>query len=155
MRKEIITSMALLAALTSASAKNKVIEDPSLKFSSTPVLGIDEIILGDTATTVKFSIEDTPGKTFTIASGAALYAGGQKYAYTSCSGITPDMATAVPAEGELHFTMNFKPVPSGTKTVDFKESESDKGWSIWGIHLDGKKEKVDVPAELRKATLPT
>ena len=60
MRKEIITSMALLAALTSASAKNKVIEDPSLKFSSTPVLGIDEIILGDTATTVKFSIEDTP-----------------------------------------------------------------------------------------------
>lgn len=153
MRKEIITSMALLAALTSASAKDKVIEDPSLKFSSTPVLGIDEIILGDTATTVKFSIEDTPGKTFTIASGAALYAGGQKYAYTSCSGITPDMATAVPAEGELHFTMNFKPVPSGTKTVDFKESESDKGWSIWGIHLDGKKEKVDVPAELRKQKL--
>lgn len=153
MRKEIITSMALLAALTSASAKDKVIEDPSLKFSSTPVLGIDEIILGDTATTVKFSIEDTPGKTFTIASGAALYAGGQKYAYTSCSGITPDMATAVPAEGELHFTMNFKPVPSGTKTVDFKESESDKGWNIWGIHLDGKKEKVDVPAELRKQKL--
>lgn len=153
MRKEIITSMALLAALTSVSAKDKVIENPSLKFSSTPVLGIDEVILSDTATTVKFSIEDTPGQRFGIASDATLYAGEQKYAYTSFSGITPDSTMTVPADGKMKFTMNFKPVPSGTKTVDFKESDSGVGWSIWGIHLDGKKEKVDVPAELRKQKL--
>lgn len=44
----------------------------------------------------------------------------------------------MPESGTYSFQMIFPPLPENTTTVDFSEGDVEGGFSIWGIHLDGK-----------------
>ena len=71
---------------------------------------------------------------------------------TGAEGITPDSLFWMPESGEASFTLCFEPLPSGTTSFDFIESDCEDCFKLFGIDLTGKKTfdiPDDVPESLR------
>lgn len=63
---------------------------------------------------------------------------------TGAEGITPDSLFWMPESGEASFTLCFEPLPSGTTSFDFIESDCEDCFKLFGIDLTGKK-TFDIP----------
>ena len=63
---------------------------------------------------------------------------------TGAEGITPDSLFCMPESGEASFTLCFEPLPSGTTSFDFIESDCEDCFKLFGIDLTGKK-TFDIP----------
>ena len=73
---------------------------------------------------------------------------------TGAEGITPDSLFWMPESGEASFTLRFEPLPSGTPSFDFIESDCEDCFKLFGIDLTGKKTfdtPDEVPEDLRQA----
>ena len=74
---------------------------------------------------------------------------------TGAEGITPDSLFWMPKSGRASFVLRFPPLPRGTKSFDFIESDCDDCFKIYGVDLTGKTEYPEypegLPKELRKA----
>lgn len=131
----------------------KVIEKPVSGLRNTSVLEFDKIVLTDTATILYTDAYFHPNQWIRIDSATYIQAGGKKYKITGADSIELNQEHWMPESGETHFTLYFPPVPKGTKTIDFIESDCETCFKIWDIDLTGKAKayKADLPEKVLNA----
>lgn len=123
-----------------------------IETANTNALDIAKVELTDSATILHTDAYYRPHNWIRISSESYLQAGGKRYMLTGAEGITPDSLFWMPESGEASFTLCFEPLPSGTTSFDFIESDCEDCFKLFGIDLTGKKTfdiPDDVPESLR------
>ena len=146
--------LTLLAWLASCGPNNKTVEYPLIETANTNALDIAKVELTDSATILHTDAYYRPHNWIRISSESYLQAGGKRYMLTGAEGITPDSLFWMPESGEASFTLRFEPLPSGTPSFDFIESDCEDCFKLFGIDLTGKKTfdtPDEVPEDLRQA----
>ena len=116
----------------------KIIERPVYGLQNTKTIEIAKIILTDSATILYIDAYSYPETWIRIDSATYIQADGKKYIITGADSIELNKEHWMPESGETHFTLFFPPIPKGTKTIDFIESDCDNCFKIWDIDLTGK-----------------
>lgn len=151
----ILCAAAAGALLASCTPANRVVENPLIETTNTRTLDIVKVELSDTATVLHVDAYFRPRNWIRIAKETYLQTAGEKYVLTGSEGITPDSLFWMPDSGEASFVLRFPPLPRGTKSFDFIESDCDECFKLYGIDLTGKTEYAEypegLPKELRKA----
>ena len=114
-------------------------------------LDFPKIELSDTATVLHVDAYFRPHNWIRIDAGTYLLADGQKYMLQGSEGILPDSLFWMPDSGEASFVLKFGPLPRGTKSFDFIESDCDDCFKLYGVDLTGKKEYPRYPEGLPRA----
>lgn len=144
----------LLTLLATACApQEKTVDYPLIEAANTTTIDIARVELTDSATVLYTDATFTPHNWIRIDAKSYLQADGKKYMLTGAEGITPDSLFWMPDSGKAHFTLRFEPLPAGTRSFDFIESDCEDCFKLFGVDLTGKKEfetPEEVPAELRK-----
>ena len=155
--RKLLTSGAVAVGmlLASCTPANRVVENPLIGAANTMTLDFPKIELSDTATVLHVDAYFRPHNWIRIDAGSYLLADGQKYMLQGSEGILPDSLFWMPDSGEASFVLKFGPLPRGTKSFDFIESDCDDCFKLYGVDLTGKKEypryPEGLPRELRKA----
>ena len=138
-------SITLLLALCVAAGQAKIyktIKMPAAMACANVYMGelkAREVILADTLTTIRFTIEYPQGRNFRFAKSCYLMdEDGTRYPIRRAEGLELDAWVSVPESGSLDFTMHFAPMPKRTKVFDFIEGDSGDAFMLLGIH-DSKK----------------
>lgn len=144
----------LLTLLAAACApQEKAVDYPLIEAANTTTIDIARVELTDSATVLHTDATFAPHHWIRIDAESYLQADGKKYMLTGAEGITPDSLFWMPDSGKAHFTLRFEPLPAGTRSFDFIESDCEDCFKLFGVDLTGKKEfetPEEVPAELRK-----
>ena len=146
----------LAALLASCSGGNKTADYPLVEATNTQTIDIARVELTDTATIIRTDAYYQPNYWIRISSESYLRAEGKRYRLTGAEGITPDSLFWMPDSGKAHFTLRFEPLPAGTRSFDFIESDCDDCFKLYGIDLTGKQAfdtPDEVPAELQQTDL--
>ena len=155
MKKLLLTALVAGMLLASCTPRNRVVENPLIGAANTMTLDIPKIELSDTATVLHVDAYFRPRNWIRIDAGTYLAADGQKYMLQGSEGIQPDSLFWMPDSGEASFVLKFGPLPRGTKSFDFIESDCDDCFKLYGIDLTGKTEypryPEGLPRELQKA----
>lgn len=129
-------------------------ENPLIGAANSNTLDFPKIELSDTATVLHVNAYFRPRNWIRIVKETYLQVGEEKYILTGSEGITPDSLFWMPDSGEASFVLRFPPLPRGTKSFDFIESDCDDCFKLYGIDLTGKSEydkyPEGLPKELRK-----
>lgn len=144
----------LLAWLASCGLNGKTVEYPLIEAANIKALDIAKVELTDSVTVLHADAYYRPHNWIRISSESYLQAGGKRYMLTGAEGITPDSLFWMPESGEASFILRFEPLPSGTPSFDFMESDCEHCFKIFGIDLTGKKTfdtPDEVPEDLRQA----
>ena len=155
--RKLLTSGAVAVGmlLASCTPANRVVENPLIGAANTMTLDFPKIELSDTATVLHVDAYFRPHNWIRIDAGSYLLADGQKYMLQGSEGILPDSLFWMPDSGEASFVLKFGPLPRGTKSFDFIESDCDDCFKLYGVDLTGKTEypryPEGLPRELRKA----
>lgn len=155
--RKLLTSGAVAVGmlLASCTPANRVVENPLIGVANTMTLDFPKIELSDTATMLHVDAYFRPHNWIRIDAGSYLLADGQKYMLQGSEGIQPDSLFWMPDSGQASFVLRFGPLPRGTKSFDFIESDCDDCFKLYGVDLTGKKEypryPEGLPRELRKA----
>ena len=136
--KQIVSLLITFLCYTSIQAKERIVELPAFDAWSSTSLEVQKIVLNDTATIVYIDAFYRPHNWIKIATGSYLQANGKQYEIRSGVNMELDKEIWMPESGTYSFQMIFPPLPENTTTVDFSEGDVEGGFSIWGIHLDGK-----------------
>lgn len=151
----ILCAAAAGVLLASCTPRCRVVENPLIETTNTRTLDIVKVELSDTATVLHVDAYFRPRNWIRIAKETYLQTAGEKYVLTGSEGITPDSLFWMPDSGEASFVLRFPPLPRGTKSFDFIESDCDDCFKLYGIDLTGKTEYAEypegLPKELRKA----
>lgn len=150
-----LIAAALGALLPSCTPANRVVENPLIETANTRTLDIVKVELSDTATVLHMNAYYRPKNWIVISSDSYLQIPARKFMLTGAEGITPDSLFWMPDSGRASFVLRFPPLPRGTKSFDFIESDCDDCFKIYGVDLTGKTEYPEypegLPKELRKA----
>lgn len=141
----------LVLLLTQCTEKYpKEVIRPEYGLENTKTLEIDKVLLTDSATILYIDAYFRPGNWIRIDSATYLLAEGKKYVVQSAEGIKLHEHHYMPESGEDHFTLTFPPLPKGTKSFDFIESDCDNCFKIWDVDLTGRPQKYtpDMPSEI-------
>ena len=155
--RKLLTSGAVAVGmlLASCTPANRVVENPLIGAANAMTLDFPKIELSDTATVLHVDAYFRPHNCIRIDAGTYLLADGQKYMLQGSEGILPDSLFWMPDSGEASFVLKFGPLPRGTKSFDFIESDCDDCFKLYGVDLTGKTEypryPEGLPRELRKA----
>lgn len=152
MKKLLLTVVTAGVLLASCTPRNRVVENPLIGAANTMTLDFPKIELSDTATVLHVNAYFRPHNWIRIDAGAYLMADGQKYMLQGSEGIEPDSLFWMPDSGEASFVLKFGPLPAGTKSFDFIESDCDDCFKLYGVDLTGRKEyhPEGLPRELQK-----
>jgi hypothetical protein len=150
-----LIAAALGALLPSCTPANRVVENPLIETANTRTLDIVKVELSDTATVLHMNAYYRPKNWIVISSDSYLQIPARKFMLTGAEGITPDSLFWMPKSGRASFVLRFPPLPRGTKSFDFIESDCDDCFKLYGVDLTGKTEYPEypegLPKELRKA----
>lgn len=146
----ILCAAAAGALLASCTPANRVVENPLIETANTRTLDIVKVELSDTATVLHVDAYFRPRNWIRIVKETYLQTAGEKYVLTGSEGITPDSLFWMPDSGEASFVLRFPPLPRGTKSFDFIESDCDECFKLYGIDLTGKAEYAEFPEGLPK-----
>lgn len=151
--RKLLTSGAVAVGmlLASCTPANRVVENPLIGAANTMTLDFPKIELSDTATVLHVDAYFRPHNCIRIDAGTYLLADGQKYMLQGSEGILPDSLFWMPDSGEASFVLKFGPLPRGTKSFDFIESDCDDCFKLYGVDLTGKKEYPRYPEGLPRA----
>ena len=151
--RKLLTSGAVAVGmlLASCTPANRVVENPLIGAANTMTLDFPKIELRDTATVLHVDAYFRPHNWIRIDAGTYLLADGQKYMLQGSEGILPDSLFWMPDSGEASFVLKFGPLPRGTKSFDFIESDCDDCFKLYGVDLTGKKEYPRYPEGLPRA----
>ena len=157
MHSKITFLMAAAAMWLTASCtqRYKCVENPLIESANTMTLDISKVELSDTATVLHTDAYFQPHYWIRISSESYLLADGKKYALTGTQGIEADSLFWMPDSGEASFLLSFEPLPHGTRSFDFIESDCDDCFKLYGIDLTGKKTfdcPADIPANVIQAS---
>ena len=143
----------LLLAIASCcllQAKDRVVKQPPFIVRNSSTIEIDRVVVSDTATVLEIKAYFRPNNWIRISSESYLLAdNGEKYPIRSGNGITLDKEFWMPESGEASFSLIFPLLPPTVKVIDFIESDCEDCFKIWGIHLDGKLPKLDLPVTVK------
>lgn len=150
-----LIAAALGALLPSCTPANRVVENPLIETANTRTLDIVKVELSDTATVLHVNAYYRPKNWIVISSDSYLQIPARRFMLTGAEGITPDSLFWMPKSGRASFVLRFPPLPRGTKSFDFIESDCDDCFKLYGVDLTGKTEYPEfpegLPRELRKA----
>lgn len=150
-----LIAAALGALLPSCTPANRVVENPLIATANTRTLDIVKVELSDTATVLHMNAYYRPKNWIVISSDSYLQIPARRFMLTGAEGITPDSLFWMPKSGRASFVLRFPPLPRGTKSFDFIESDCDDCFKLYGVDLTGKTEYPEypegLPKELRKA----
>ena len=137
-KKTIITLLLALVAIEGQAKTFKTIKTPVAMACvnvSNGELKAREVIMGDTATTVHFTMEYEKGEHFRFAKESYLMdEDGNRYPLRSAEGIALDAWVESPESGVTDFTMHFEPMPKKVKMFDFFEGDAIGAFMLLGIH---------------------
>ena len=136
--KHLILTLIFFLASFAAHAKNKTIERPPFTGRNTTTLEIDKIVLSDTATVFYIQAYYRPKNWIKIDAGTYLQSGDEQFLVRHADGIDLNQEFWMPDSGEASFKLVFPPLPQGTQSVDFIESDCADCFKIWGIRIDGR-----------------
>lgn len=147
MKKTIIILLLAAVALAGQSKLLRKIENP-VSMACVNVYGGGlkalEVIMSDTSTTVRFSMEYPKGNSFRFAKDSYLIDGeGRRYMLRSAEGIKLDKWVKSPESGHTGFVMHFEPMPKRTQMFDFIEGDGSGAFMLLGIH--DSKYKIKAP----------
>lgn len=134
----------LLALAQTAGAREKTVSRPPFTARSSATLEIDKIVLSDTATVFFIDAFYMPRNWIRIDKDTYLKAGNTRIPIRSSDGIELSKEFWMPDSGEASFRLVFPPLPKGTKTIDFIESDCEDCFKIWDIRLDGRPAPVTI-----------
>ncbi|MBO4663100.1 MAG: thioredoxin family protein [Bacteroidaceae bacterium] len=137
MKKLIFTMIACLALTAQAKVIKRIKSPESLLCLNVyrGELKANEVVMTDTATTIKFSLTFPKGDYFCIAQWAALIdEDGNRYPVHSIEGMKFGEWITVPDSGVKDFTLHFAPMPKHVKIFDFIEGDGDNMFMLLGIH---------------------
>ena len=126
MKKLIFTMIACLAMTAQAKIIKRIKSPESLLCLNVyrGELKANEVVMTDTATTIKFSLKFPKGDYFCIAQWAALIdEDGNRYPVHSIEGMKFGEWITVPDSGVKDFTLHFAPMPKHVKIFDFIEGD--------------------------------
>ena len=150
-----LIAAALGALLPSCTPADRVVENPLIETANTRTLDIVKVELSDTATVLHVNAYYRPKNWIVISSDSYLQIPARRFMLTGAEGITPDSLFWMPKSGRASFVLRFPPLPRGTKSFDFIESDCDDCFKLYGVDLTGKTEYPEfpegLPRELRKA----
>ena len=136
----------VLAAMGTLQAKDRVVNQPPFIIRNSATIEIDRITVSDTATVVDVKAFFRPKNWIRISGETYLRAdNGEKYPIRSGNGINLDKEFWMPDSGEASFSLIFPTLPASVKVIDFIESDCEDCFKIWGIPLDGKLPKLQLP----------
>lgn len=118
--------------------KERTIDNPSFIVRNTSVIEINKIVMSDTETVFFIDAFFDMYDWIRIGEEAYLRAGSTKLTVKSGEGIGLGKEFWKPESGRASFKLIFPPLPKGTKSVDFVESDCKTCFKIWGIQTDGK-----------------
>ena len=151
--KNLLLPAAALLLLAACAPAERVVENPFIEASNTMTLDISRVELSDTATVVHVEAYFQPRFWIRIVSDTYLRADGCSYALTGAEGIVPDSLFWMPDSGRASFVLRFEPLPRGTRSFDFIESDCADCFKLWGIDLTGRRSYDDgakaLPPQLR------
>ncbi len=155
--KMLLLTLAATAWLATAANTpvSRSVENPFIESANTMTLDISKVELSDTATVLYTDAYFQPHYWIKISSESYLQADSKKYALKGTQGIEADSLFWMPETGEASFRLSFEPLPQGTRSFDFIESDCDECFKLFGIDLTGKTEATlpsDIPAEVIHAT---
>lgn len=157
---QILSVLAAVLCLAACSQKphRGTIEAPLYEVRNTKTIEISRIDLTDSATVLHVEARFTPHWWIRIVSSTFLAdEKGNQYPIVSAEGIELDKEFWMPDSGEAQFTLTFPPMPAGVNSIDFIEGYEQGAFRIWGIRLDGKLPKIQMPKPEKlsaDATLP-
>ena len=139
MKKTIITTALLALVCMAGQAKTvKTIESPEAMVCANVFQGelkVREVMMTDTATTVRFTMQYTKGQHFQFVKESYLKdEGGHRYPLRSAEGIALNAWVQSPESGETEFTMHFEPMPKDVQIFDFIEGDGQRAFMLLGIH---------------------
>ena len=143
-KKAIITIMLALVAIAGQAKTFKTIKNPVAMAHNIygGELKAREVIFGDTATTVHFTMDYPKGQWFSINSTSFLLdEEGNRYPLRSAEGITLNKYGE--STGPTDFTLNFEPMPMQVQVFDYREGDGSRAFYLLGIH--DKKTNLKVP----------
>ena len=145
--RKLLTSGAVAVGmlLASCTPANRVVENPLIGAANTMTLDFPKIELSDTATVLHVDAYFRPHNWIRIDAGTYLLADGQKYMLQGSEGILPDSLFWMPDSGEASFVLKFGPLPRGTKSFDFIESDCDDCFKLYGVDLTGRRSIRVIP----------
>jgi len=117
---------------------NLTIYEPDVEKNETNrILEISKIVFIDTATVFYFDAYHctNSGCWFSIAEESVLQGSHKTYKIIGSDGIELGKRMQVSESGHLAFVLYFEPVDKSEKTVDFKDSDNNRDFSITGIKL--------------------
>jgi len=128
----------------------RTIERPVYGLQNTKTLEIDKVVLTDTSTILHIDAYFPSGMWIRIDSATYIQAEGKKYILESAENIVINELHWMPENGEDHFKLTFPPLPKGTKSFDFIESDCADCFKIWDVDLTGKTKeyKPQLPPEI-------
>ena len=146
----LIFLVALITVQCTSEKRPRIIERPVYGLQSSKTLEIDKIELTDSSTVLHMDAYFTPKQWIRVDSGTYIQAGEQKYLIQGAKNIVLNEYHWMPESGEDHFTLVFPPLPKGTKSIDFIESDCEDCFKIWGIDLTGKNKKytAQLPSDI-------
>lgn len=151
MKKMPILICAIGALFASCTQRNRTVENPFIEAANTETLDIAKICLSDTATVLHMEAYFRPKNWIRIDAGTYLQADGKRYPVTGTEGIRLDSLFWMPETGRASFVLKFAPLPEGTRSFDFIESDCADCFKIYGIDLTGKRRSAAYPEGLPKA----
>lgn len=153
-RSFLIPAIVSAFAASSCTEGNRTAENPLIEASNTMTIDISRVELTDSSTIVDVDAYFIPGYWIRIDSGTYLQSNGRKYRMTGTHGIQADSLFWMPESGEASFRLEFEPLPKGTESFDFIESDCEDCFRLYGVDLTGRKEYArpeGIPSEALKA----
>lgn len=166
--KNIILAIGFAMAGLCSTAQTRVIDYPVTGVRTTEALDFYQVEISDTAVILKGDLYSRPNTWISIASSSVLKGAktGKNYRLIRATGITLDKKEYMPATWNRSFTLQFQPVDSLDKQVDFDEMLSNgNSLRVKGISLEKKAPKkkihcriegtvIDNPAYSRLMLMP-
>ena len=162
MKKFFITILLLTCTVTGWSKTFKTIKTPKVTASVTVFkekLTVQEVVLTDTATTLRFCIESPAGEAFMLNKSSYLKdESGHRYPLRSAEGVMLDQPVASPKSGITQFSLHFAPMPQRVGMFDFIGGDDFYSFMLLGIHDKNtplKTPRLKALSESRPHTQPT
>jgi thiol-disulfide isomerase/thioredoxin len=138
MKKTIIIMLLTLVCTAGLAKTFKTIKAPEAMACANVYQGelkASEVMMTDTATTIRFTMQYPKGQSFRFVKGCYLKdEAGNRYSLRSAEGIALDTWVQSPESGMTDFTMHFEPMPKHVQIFDFIEGDVRNAFMLLGIH---------------------
>ncbi len=147
MKKFLTMVLCSLFALAAPTYAKRIVKNPeALGWANVSggELKAREVVLADTATTLRLTLDYPAGSNFRIMSTCYLLdEAGRRYPLRSAEGLPMDTWVTSPADRTTDFTLHFEPLPRRTQVFDFIEYDGQGAFMLLGIH--DRKHKLRLP----------